>query len=106
MLSFFLHTYVCNLNIYLVIKLWDPSLGWGCAGTIDSHSSAVVGDICYLQGQKLLISGDRSGLLLVHDENGGFNLIISRNASAVDVLSMVPIHSEPKIVVSKRDGQQ
>ena len=83
----------------LTVKLWDPRLGWNCVGTLESHENSVVGAICYIPSTKLLVTADRTGLMCVHDERGGFSCIVKRHTKAGGVLSMLLLNSSSKFLV-------
>ena len=91
---------VATASADLTIRLWDPRLGWNCAGTLDDHTEAVVSAICYLVDKKNLVSGDRSGLLLVHDEASGFSCLVKRNTKAGGILDLVRLHRDSRFIVS------
>ena len=57
---------VCTASGDLTVKLWDPRLSWRCVGTLESHATSVVSSTCYVQAPaKLLVTGDRHGLMYV-----------------------------------------
>ena len=89
----------------LTVKLWDPRLSWRCVGTLESHDKSVVSSACYVRvPTKLLVTGDRQGIMCVHDEKGGFTLVLTRNTKAGGILSMELLHPKSKFLVTAHNS--